>query len=123
MIAAAIGPYVLVLAAGVASGSGDRGARLTEFPPMFVATWGEGGPDCAQYPGRTVITPRSIRYRQWSAGVADASQLAHNQLRVRFRGDSSAVRATMLLTVGTTGTRLFIRRSGRDIAILTICEH
>jgi len=97
--------------------------RLVSFPDMFVATWGDsGGPNCAQYPGRTVITSTSIRYREWRANAGDASQLADNQLLVRFLGDSPATRANMRVTVGTTGSRLFIERSGRVVATLTMCE-
>ena len=91
------------------------------FPRLFVATWGRPGPTCqTDLPHRFKIEPSRAIADRTVMRVAGIRKTADNVVRVRF--DVAGRSHVETLTVGTTGSRLFREREGRETMIYYSCE-
>jgi hypothetical protein len=112
--------FIAIAVLGVAIAGPCSAADTQRFPKLFVATWGTPGPTCrSDLAHRFEIAPTQAIADRTVMRVVGIRILAQNIVRVSF---SVAGRNHIeTLTVGTTGSRLFRARKGRETLIYYHC--
>ena len=112
--------FIAIAGLGIAVARPSWAADTPRFPQLFVATWGIPGPTCrTDLANRFEIAPTRATANRTVMRVVEIRVLAENKVLARFNAAGRSHVET--LTVGTTGSRLFRARKGRETLIYYHC--